>query len=98
MAAAAFLVRSLAVVHVPRMLSGITTYPAGTAVSDCVVQLESSDGVILQETVSMPVEGSTLRLSARGQYFLEITSNYGFVAVRLPLQIASGPSHQWPST
>lgn len=79
------------------MPSGISTNPARAAVSDCVVQLESSDGVILQQTVSMPVEGSTLRLSARDQYFLEITSNYGLVAVRLPLQVASGPSHQWPS-
>jgi uncharacterized surface anchored protein len=73
-AAVTVLVSSCTVIHAQGMPSGTITDPAGAAVSGCVVQLESSEGAILQEMVSDAAGKFHLTAVAAGPYFLEIAA------------------------
>lgn len=90
MAAVAVVVCSSAVIHAQAVPSGTITDPVGAAVRGCVVQLESTEGAILEETVSDAGGKFHLAAVAPGQYFLEIAPDHGFEALRLPLHVADG--------
>jgi hypothetical protein len=69
--------------------SGVVVDPGSASVGDCVIQLESQTGQVLQDTATSSSGQFGLRTVQPGDYYLVIAAQHGFAAVRVPIHVTA---------